>query len=162
MIPRHSLLTPRRLRDALLLLCALGALLLLNPVRAGLDAIASIEISQAWARPTPPGAKVAAVYAELRNTSDLPLSVTEISSEASRAAELHEMFERDGVLRMRRLKDGLRLDPGASARLEPGGAHAMLFDLHRPLRPGDRVLVHFGVSDGRQIPVYAEVRDEAS
>lgn len=148
-----------RIRIAAVLAAALAALMLLSRVQAGLEATATVQVQDAWARPTPPAAKVAAVYATLHNTADRPLSVTVVGSEVSDAAELHEMQTRDGVMRMRHLKDGLRLEPGQSAALEPGGTHVMLFGLRQPLREGERVLLHFKVSDGREIPVYAQVRE---
>ena len=151
-----------RVRGAVLLAAAAAVLSLLSQVHAGLKANASIEVSEAWSRPTPPGAEVAAAYATLRNTSDATLTVTAVQSDAADSAELHEMDMRGGVMRMRHLKDGLRLEAGQSTALEPGGTHLMLFGLREPLRAGDRVLLHFKVSDGRDISVYAQVRDADS
>lgn len=151
----------RRVRCAAVLAAA-SACLLLSQVHAGLKASSSIEVTEAWARATPPGAKVAAAYATLRNTSDAALTVSEVSSDSAESAELHEMDMRGGVMRMRHLKDGLRLEPGATASLEPGGMHLMLFGLREPLKAGERVLLHFKVSGGREISVYAQVREADS
>lgn len=149
----------RRVLWSLLTLATVAVMLLGSQVRAGLSANASVDVAEVWLRPTPPGAKVAAVYAQLHNAADRPLSVTAVRTDVADEAELHEMRTVDGVMRMRHLEEGVRLAPGASAALEPGGVHVMLFGLRQPLRAGERVLLHFTVSDGREVSVYAQVRE---
>jgi hypothetical protein len=44
-----------------------------------------------------------------------------------------------GVMKMRGLKDGLEIKPGATVELKPGSYHLMFLDLTRALAKGDRV-----------------------
>jgi copper(I)-binding protein len=44
-----------------------------------------------------------------------------------------------GVMRMRELKNGLEIAPGATLELKPGSYHIMMMNLSRPLTKGDRV-----------------------
>ncbi len=53
--------------------------------------------------------------------------------------ELHETTNVDGVARMRPVEGGLVIPPGGSVELKPGGLHAMLTDLKRPLKQGETV-----------------------
>ena len=118
-----------------------------------------VEVSQAWARATPPGAEVGGAYATFRNTSTKELRITGVSSAVSGSAEIHEMSMVDGVMRMRHLEDGLRLPPGATVSLKPGGDHIMLMTLKHPLKAGDAVALEFRVSDGETLKVSAPVRE---
>ncbi|SEP90561.1 hypothetical protein SAMN04488038_102163 [Solimonas aquatica] len=128
-------------------------------VRAEVRQVASVRASEAWVRSTPPGASAGAAYVTLHNESSQPLLVTQVRSDVSGIAQLHEMSLDGGVMRMRHLSSGLRLKPGATVKLEPGGLHVMLMDLKQPLRAGQSVLLHFSLSDGRELSIVAPVRD---
>ena len=53
--------------------------------------------------------------------------------------EVHEMKMDGGVMKMRELKDGLEIPPGASVELKPGSYHIMMQALSRPLAKGDKI-----------------------
>jgi copper(I)-binding protein len=61
-----------------------------------------------------------------------------------------------------RATPALRLAPGGSATLEPGGFHLMLMDPVHPLRAGDRVSIEFTLEDGRRFAVPFEARPIAN
>ena len=42
-----------------------------------------------------------------------------------------------GVMKMRELKNGLEIPPGATIELKPGSYHIMMMNLSRPLAKGD-------------------------
>jgi copper(I)-binding protein len=44
-----------------------------------------------------------------------------------------------GVMKMRPLKDGLEIKPGASVELKPGSYHLMFVDLKQPIKKGDHI-----------------------
>ena len=85
--------------------------------------------------------------------------ISRVSSEVSRSAEIHDMSLRDGVMRMRRLADGLSLSPGESLSLQPGGMHVMLFGLEQALQVGHSLRLSFFTADGVEHSVIAEVRE---
>lgn len=148
----------RALLPAFVLLASMGVV---AHVHAEVHQAASVRVTDAWARSTAPGVSVGAVYATLHNDSAQTLLISKVSSDASTSAELHEMSMHDGMMRMRHLDSGLSLKPGQTVRLEPGGTHLMLLGLKQPLRVGDKVLLHFSVSDGSEIGVAAPIRDDA-
>lgn len=79
-----------------------------------------------------------AAYAKLRNGGDRLLRIDGALGADFAGAELHRTLVENGISRMRH-GEPLELLPGATAALEPGGWHLMLFRPARPLKAGDRV-----------------------
>lgn len=98
-------------------------------------AAAGLELESAWARATPPGATVAAVYLRIDNTGGPADRLLAIKSPVATSAELHRTSIEDGIARMRQVST---LHVGANEVLEfvPGGLHIMLFGLKKPLVAG--------------------------
>jgi len=67
--------------------------------------------------------------------------------------ELHESSNVDGVARMAPLANGLVIRPGESVELKPGGTHAMLSDLKRPLKEGDVISGTLVFEKAGRVPV---------
>ena len=66
---------------------------------------------------------------------------------APREGPCHVTRVVDGVSRMRALPE-LRIAPGESAVLKPGGLHLMLMQPGAALQPGSRVAIAFSLKDG--------------
>ena len=127
---------------AMKIVTALLALLaaLLSPGAFAHDyKIGTLVIDHPWSRATPRGAAVAGGYLKITNTGTTPDRLTGGTTEAARRFEIHEMSMADGVMRMRELKDGLEIPPGATVELKPGSYHVMMMDLSKPLAKGERV-----------------------
>ena len=119
---------------------------------------AGLEITGAWARATLPGQTVAGVYMRIR--SNVRGKVVSVKSVAAKAAELHQMTQEGGVMKMRRL-ESLDLPAGKPVALEPGGVHVMLLDIRKRLKPGDRVHLVLTVEQQgkrQELPVEAVVQ----
>lgn len=122
-----------------------GPLLAAAAVLLGLAAQAAdvvkgdITISQAWSRATPAGAKVAAGYLAITNAGKTADRLIGGTAAAAGVLELHDMTMTDGVMRMRRIDNGIEIKPGATVRLQPGGQHVMFMDLKQPLKMGERL-----------------------
>jgi copper(I)-binding protein len=121
----------------------LSAALLLAMTTAGAQADDSkagdLQISQLWTRVTPKGAQVAGGYLKVTNTGTTPDRLTGGSVEVAKRFEIHEMSMDGGVMKMRELKDGVAIAPGATVELRPGSYHIMMMNLSRPLAKGERV-----------------------
>jgi copper(I)-binding protein len=149
---RPTWLTARRRLMAISALC-FGLLTTLAAY-----AESAIEVTEAWARATVPGQRVAGVYLVIRSNSDARL--VGVRSPAAKTAEIHSMSNAEGVMKMRRLT-GLDLPAGRSVRLEPGGNHIMMLDIEKPLGVGERVPVTLIVEQKgkrKSISVQADVR----
>jgi periplasmic copper chaperone A len=101
--------------------------------------VGDLEIDRPWSRATPKGAKIAAGYLKITNTGTTPDRLVGGSFALSRRLEIHEMSMDRGVMKMRELKAGLDIKPGAAVELKPGSSHLMFTDLTRPLAKGDRI-----------------------
>ena len=99
----------------------------------------AIAIDHPWSRATPKGASVAGGYLKITNTGSTPDRLIGGSAEVAKRFEIHEMSMDGGVMRMRELKNGLEIAPGATVELKPGSYHIMMMNLSRPLSKGDRV-----------------------
>lgn len=103
---------------------------------ASASACPGLAVEDAWIREAPPGA-MSAAYAKLTNRGTTPLTLDGARSEAFGGAGLHRTVLVGGMARMR--EGTLEIAPGASAALEPGGWHLMLFDPATVLKAGDVV-----------------------
>src|SRR5262249_39138470 len=93
--------------------------------------LGDVTIDHPWSRATPKGAKVAGGYVKVTNAGAAADRLVGGTFAASRGVEIHEMSSDGGVMKMRQLKSGLEVKPGAY--------HLMFTDLTRPLTAGERV-----------------------
>jgi len=112
--------------------------LLLLAALAAAPAMAQIKIENAWARATPPGAKIAAGYLTMRNVGSAPDRLVSASSPAAEKVEMHITIKDGDIFRMRQVK-GYELAAGATLELKPAGAHLMLVNVREPLKEGAQV-----------------------
>ena len=126
----------------------------LEPKRA----TTSVQVSNAWVRATPKGAKVAAAYLQISAAAGYAdrLIAVKVDAAIAGTVELHDMFEDRGVYKMRRI-DGVEVKGGAPAELRPGGRHVMLMDVKRPIAPGDVVRLTLVFEKAGEIVVDARV-----
>jgi copper(I)-binding protein len=101
--------------------------------------VGSLEIKHPWTRATPKNAPVAGGYLKIVNTGTTPDKLLGGSAEVAKKFEVHDMSMDGGVMKMRELKDGLEIPPGATVELKPGSYHIMMMDLAHPLTKGERV-----------------------
>ena len=111
-----------------------------------------IEITDAWARATPGGAESGGAYLTLMSpTGD---RLTSVTSPAAAMAQLHEMTNDGGVMKMRDVT-AIDLPPGKPVTLKPGGLHVMMMGLTHPLQPGQSVplTLQFDRAGAREVSV---------
>src|SRR5437868_53154 len=101
-------------------------------------ALAQITITDAWARATAPGAKIAAGYMTIKNAGKTPDKLVAASSPAAEKVETHVTVKEGDIFRMREVK-GYDIPAGGSFELKPGGAHLMLVNVKAPLKEGEKV-----------------------
>ncbi|MDX1735805.1 MAG: copper chaperone PCu(A)C [Halioglobus sp.] len=129
--------------NRILLLCL--ALLPLSSV-----AEPPLEISAAWVRALPPTQPNTAAYLTLRNGGERELVVVGASADVAGRVEVHHTRQVDGLMRMEQLQR-LPVAPGATVKLEPGGAHLMLLDLQRMPAPGDEVRLCLQLASAEEV-----------
>lgn len=107
---------------------------------------AAVEITDAWARATPPGQEVGAAYMNLK--SDHDANLVGATSSVADSVETHEMSMKNGVMKMRML-DVMSLPAGKTVKLEPSGFHLMLIGLKKSLAAGDTIEIELSVKDAK-------------
>lgn len=134
-----------------LLLTAL--LFLTSSVSAG----GEIEVTGAWVREAPPGARMLAAFMVIRNAGDQDAILTGVDSPAFNHVMLHRSIMVDGVARMQH-QDDIRIPAGGSVSLEPGSFHLMMPAPESRLQAGDQVefLLHF--ADESCVRITADVK----
>ena len=115
------------------------------------------QVREGWVRLGPAGMPMMAGFGRIENACATPVTISGASSPAFGSVELHETRLVDGVNRMRHVPE-LRLAPGDSAVLKPGGMHLMLMQPHVQLKAGSRVVVSFELSGGGELLGEFEVR----
>ena len=115
------------------------ALFVVGSVHAHDFTAGPLVIAHPWTRATPKSATVAGGYLKITNTGTTPDRLTGGSTEVARKLEVHEMSMEGGVMKMRELKNGLEIPPGATVELKPGSYHIMMMNLSRPLAKGEKV-----------------------
>lgn len=101
--------------------------------------VGSLEIGHPWTRATPKGATVGAGYLKITNKGNVADRLTAASFAGAPRVEIHEMAMEGGTMKMRELKGGLEIKPGATVELKPGGYHIMFMNLPQPLEKGKRI-----------------------
>ncbi len=89
-----------------------------------------------------------AAFGALNNPGEKPLVFNSFSSPSFGDVSLHRTQVVDGVSKMREV-DELRVAPGGSVVLEPGGYHLMLMMPGSDLEPGQTVHIVMSTDDGR-------------
>ncbi len=125
------------------------------------SARATVVVTDAWARATPPGQEVGAAYMNLK--SDRTVSLIAIQTPVAEGVEIHEMSMRNGMMKMRML-ESIDLPSGKIVKLAPGGFHLMLFNLKNPLKTGENIEIELSIKDTKgkiskqkvRIPVRAD------
>ncbi len=123
------------------------------------QAMAQVDVSDAWVRGTVPAQTASGAFMTIHAHESAKL--VGVSSPVA-SAELHEMkMDSNNVMRMRQVPS-LDLPKMQDVQLKPGGYHVMLMGLKQQLKAGDTVPITLKFEqNGKTIEqtVKAEVRD---
>lgn len=134
-----------------------AACLALTGASASAQAHGALSITQAWSRPTPPGAPTAVGYLTITNHGRRTDRLTGATSPAAQKVEIHQMSMAGGVMRMRPVAGGLAIAPGQTVALAPGGYHLMLVGPRRQFKAGERIPVTLDFEHAGRIDVALDV-----
>ena len=120
-----------------------------------------VTITDAWARTTPPGTTVGAVYFTATSELDDALLGVTVDPDVAAIATLHSTTtDGAGTTSMAAL-ESLDVPANGELVLEPTGNHVMLVDLAGPLEEGDTFELTLSFATARDETVTVEVRPEA-
>jgi copper(I)-binding protein len=123
---------------------------------AGVATAADVpRVSNAWARATPPGVTVGAVYLRI-DGGPAPDRLLGASCPRAERVELHAVDRASGMARMRRA-DGVAIPAGGRVELAPQAVHLMLLGLESPLRAGETLPLTLRFERGGEAAIEVEV-----
>lgn len=113
-----------------------------------------LTVTGAWARSTPPGAKMGAIYLVIDNGSARSDRLLEVRTPVASSAGVHRTEVLDGIARMREVAV-LHVAAGERVEFKPGGYHVMLIGLKQALVEGKTLELElvFEVAGARKIKV---------
>ena len=129
--------------------------LLLIAALVAAPALAQVKVENAWARATPPGAKIGAGYMKISSAKADRLIGA--ATPAAAKVEMHVTQKQGDMMMMREVR-GYDIPAGGSFELAPAGAHLMLVDLKAPLKEGTRVPLTLRFEKAGEVKVELEVR----
>lgn len=135
-----------------------GFLLLLLAVAAH-AADTGLVIGRVWARPSPPGVSVAAVYLDIANQGAASDRLLRITTSVANTVQLHETSEEHGMMRMRQLPF-IDVPAGGTVKAAPGALHIMLLGLKKPLLNGDTFPLTLVFANAGELNVQVRVRTD--
>jgi copper(I)-binding protein len=115
---------------AFLLAAAFGA-----QAHAQASGQSAIHVDNPWARATPAGAKIGAVYLTLMNHGSSGDRLLSATTPVAEKVQFHSVSEDNGISRMREMRT-VEVAPGAVVSFNPGGMHIMVVGLKQPLKEG--------------------------
>lgn len=120
-----------------------------------------IQVRHPWSRATPPGAKVAVGYMEIRNVGTQPDRLLSATTPVAQRVEMH-VTQRDGeVMKMREVKT-FEIPARERYALRPGGSHLMLVDIVQPLEKGERFTMKLRFERAGELEIELEVQERGS
>jgi len=106
---------------------------------------------------TPTATGMGAAYLTITNQGEEADRLLGGETDVAAVVEIHEMSEKDGVMEMRPLADGLEIPAGETVELKPRGYHIMLIGLTRDLNRGDRYELTLQFEKAGEVTVTVEV-----
>ena len=120
------------------------------PALAGAE---DVIVEGAWSRASIGTSRPGVAYMTIRNTGDEPVTLTGIRTELAMMPEIHRTSTNDQGVSSMAPTGEIEIGPGETVALEPGGLHAMLMRLQRPMVEGDEFLLMLIFSDGGEVEV---------
>jgi len=142
-------------RRTLIASLAAAAMLLTTPALSQQAVTKNLEISDGFARETPPMARVGIAYLTITSLGEADRLVG-YSTPACNRPELHTHIENDGIMQMRQV-EAVEVPAGGVAELKPGGLHLMMIDLNQRLEEGATVDITLVFENAGEVAVTVPV-----
>jgi copper(I)-binding protein len=139
---------------AALLCCALAGH---ASMRAQAEDAGTLQVNDAWSRPTPPGIRVGVVYLSIKNSGAVGDRLLAASSPLAAKVRFHQSTQSNRVMTMRAV-DFIECPAGATVKVSPGGLHIMLLGLKDSLVLGSSFPVTLQFRDAGDVSVKVSVQ----
>lgn len=130
-----------------------GLSLLVGLSHTALAGSGDIVVTDAWSRASIGTKRPGAAYMVITNTGGDPVTLTGIKTDLAGKPEIHLSSTNDQGVSSMAPAGEITIAPGASVELKPGGLHAMLMMLSRPMVKGETFALTLVFADGTEIVV---------
>lgn len=113
----------------------------------------AITVAHLWARETAQGQPTGGGFMVITNKGKADDRLIGGTTPIAAEVQIHTVSMDGGIMRMRRLVDGLPIATGASVELRPGSYHLMFIGLKAPLQAGTTVPVTLQFQRAGQVRV---------
>lgn len=121
-----------------------------------------VVIENAWSRASIGTSRPGAAYMEIRNTGDEPVTVIGLRTDLAMMPEIHLTSTNEQGVSSMSPAGNLTISPDQSIMLEPGGLHAMLMKLKRPMVEDESFYLTVLLADGSEIETEVQILSIAS
>lgn len=128
-----------------------------QPNDGGESEAAVVVFQNGWAKAT--DTEMSGAFGTLRNTGDVDVRITGVSSPISEVVEMHEMVPGGSGMQMQEKEGGFVIPAGGELFLEPGKEHFMFMDLTEPITTGQVIPLVLEFDDGSDQDVTVTARD---
>ena len=145
----------KTLQRAAWLLLVISSAVSAQSIRVG-----DLEIHNAWARVSAPGAPSAG-FMLLVNHGTEDETLLSVSGEFAKKLEVHRSLEVDGVMKMQHQREGVVIPAGGEVLFQPGSYHLMFMGLAKNFELGEVYPVILNFEQAGAVPLNLEVRKAA-
>ena len=116
-----------------------------------------IVVGDPWSRASIGTARPGVVYMTIRNTGDTEMTLTGLRTEVAAMPQVHRTATDTSGVSSMSAAGNIEIAPAGTVALEPGGLHAMLMKLTRPLIEGESYSLILIFGDGSEVAVTVPV-----
>lgn len=117
----------------------------------------NIKVENSYIRATPPNLPNSAAFMTIINDSNKAISLVKVSSNVSKAVELHTHDMKDGIMKMYQVPQ-IDIEKNTKVQLKPGGFHIMFIGLSKPLKEGNNIELSLEFSNGEIKTIIAPIK----
>ena len=112
-----------------------------------------LKFERGWIRVTSSGHPMAAGYITISNNGSKDVVLVSVSSTIAKMVELHETTFHNNVIKMRELKNGIKIPANGIIHLKPKGLHLMFKGLKTKIKEAKSYKVKFIFLNGNGVEV---------
>ena len=111
-----------------------------------------IVVENGYVRESIPGTSISSAYMTLTNTSSKNIKLIAASSTISDLIEIHQHTMENGLMKMRQI-DSVEIAAKDQMVFQPSGYHLMIFDLKKPLKAEQQIIITLHFDDNSSLDV---------
>lgn len=101
---------------------------------------ADIDVTNAYAKATPPNAKNSGAFMLIKNNTDKDIALISATNSMSDVTELHTHIQENGMKKMIQVPK-INIKANSTTELKPGDLHVMFIGIKKPMVEGENVKI---------------------